>query len=58
MQRIMEVFTFLDKIKYLTHIAYRFLRHLRYSTHPSLITPGPSISDNRSMFLKTYGHVC
>ena len=53
----MEVFTFLDKIKYLTHIAYRFLRHLRYSTHPSLITPGPSISDNRSMFLKTYGHV-
>ena len=38
---------------YLTHIAYRFFNVLRYSTQPSAITPGPSISASTSRFLKT-----
>ena len=44
---------YIKEIKYLTHIAYRFLSFLRYSTHPSEITPGPSFVESRSRFLKT-----
>ena len=42
---------------YLTQSSYKFFNFCKYSTQPSAITPGPSISASTSRFLKTWNVV-